>query len=217
MPYIAELIVDHSDCEVVNSIRGSGCKMFFIGYNTAENLITHTLLVEDGARGAIGLLRNNKTFKVYSTRIGFDKVLVIVSKKPCHLCQILYHGVDYTVLNHVVDDRGRIVVRIAVARFKTIENLVKMLEKKNYRVLEVNIARCFRGGLWVTKQQLKVLEKALSLGYYEQPRRVNLDELARELGMSKSTVASILRRVEAKAVKMFYEFLRGNVKSFWLK
>lgn len=36
-----------------------------------------------------------------------------------------------------------------------------------------------------------VLEKALSLGYYEQPRRVNLDRLVKELGMSKSTVASI--------------------------
>lgn len=62
-----------------------------------------------------------------------------------------------------------------------------------------------------------VLEKALSLGYYEQPRRVNLDRLVKELGMSKSTVASILRRVEARAVKMFYEFLRGGVKSVWVE
>ena len=115
-------------CEVVDRIKGSGCKAFFTGYNTVEDLITHTLLVEGDAKEIIESLRNSG-LRVHSTKTGSDKTLVIVSKKPCHLCQIPYHGVNYTVLHHTVDDRGRAVVRIAAARSKTIENLVKMLNE----------------------------------------------------------------------------------------
>lgn len=115
-------------CEVVDRVKGSGCKAFFTGYNMVEDLITHTLLVEGDAKEIIESLRNSG-LRVYSAKTGSDKTLVIVSKKPCHLCRIPYHGVNYTVLHHTVDDRGRAVVRIAAARSKTIENLVKMLDE----------------------------------------------------------------------------------------
>ncbi len=50
----------------------------------------------------------------------------------------------------------------------------------------------------LTPRQSAALEAAYRLGFYGFPRRTNLRELARILGVSRSTVAELLRRAEQK-------------------
>jgi hypothetical protein len=50
----------------------------------------------------------------------------------------------------------------------------------------------------LTPRQATALETAHRLGFYNFPRRTNLHEIARILGVSRSTAAELLRRAESK-------------------
>jgi len=55
----------------------------------------------------------------------------------------------------------------------------------------------------LTPRQTTALETAYRLGYYAFPRRTNLQEVSRILGVSRSTTAELLRRAEHKM--LFHE------------
>jgi len=59
----------------------------------------------------------------------------------------------------------------------------------------------------LTEKQRRTLEMALDAGYYEEPRRADLGDLADRTGVSKSAISQRLRAAEAKLVKnLFGEF-----------
>lgn len=47
---------------------------------------------------------------------------------------------------------------------------------------------------WLTPPQLEALGLAFERGYFDEPRRVTLEELARELGITRQSLAGRLRR-----------------------
>ncbi|MEJ2249552.1 MAG: helix-turn-helix domain-containing protein [Candidatus Lokiarchaeota archaeon] len=49
-------------------------------------------------------------------------------------------------------------------------------------------------------QQLKILDRAIELGFFDVPRKISLEELANDLGKSKSTLSVILRKIIKKKV-----------------
>ncbi|MFW6435385.1 MAG: helix-turn-helix domain-containing protein [Halovenus sp.] len=59
----------------------------------------------------------------------------------------------------------------------------------------------------LTEKQRRTLKMALEAGYYEEPRRADLGDLADRTGVSKSAISQRLRAGEAKLVKnVFGEF-----------
>lgn len=52
----------------------------------------------------------------------------------------------------------------------------------------------------LTEAQARVLQAAISGGYYEFPRRTSPTKLARKLGIAKSTLLEHLQRAEAKII-----------------
>ena len=54
----------------------------------------------------------------------------------------------------------------------------------------------------LTPRQTLALETAYRLGFYAFPRRTNLQEISRILGVSRSTTAELLRRAEGKMLAL---------------
>jgi len=52
----------------------------------------------------------------------------------------------------------------------------------------------------LTARQIEVLTKAISLGYFEFPRRFSLTALSQELGIKPSTLSQVLRAAEEKVM-----------------
>ncbi|GAH10630.1 unnamed protein product, partial [marine sediment metagenome] len=57
----------------------------------------------------------------------------------------------------------------------------------------------------LSPKQKKVIELAVKLGYFDFPRKINLDGLAKELKLSKQTVQQHLRIAEKKLVPFLTE------------
>jgi predicted DNA binding protein len=67
-------------------------------------------------------------------------------------------------------------------------------------------AKSLLGGL--TKKQAVALLTAISLGYYDIPKSTSTEELARSLGLPRTTFEEHLRKGESKALKAMMPLLR---------
>ena len=52
----------------------------------------------------------------------------------------------------------------------------------------------------LTTEQERVLETAFDLGYFDIPKKIKLEDLARRLNISKATLDVVLRRAQRKVV-----------------
>ncbi len=59
----------------------------------------------------------------------------------------------------------------------------------------------------LTKKQIDAFELACKMGYYARPKKVNLEELARESGISKPAYAELVSKAESKLLPVFNEIL----------
>jgi len=57
----------------------------------------------------------------------------------------------------------------------------------------------------LTERQREVLRIAISLGYYDYPRKITLSELASKLGVSKASLSEMLMKIESKVIKKYFE------------
>jgi len=57
----------------------------------------------------------------------------------------------------------------------------------------------------LTDRQAEVVDAAVSMGYYESPRRATQDEVADAVGCSPTTVGEHLRKAEARVFSQFVE------------
>ncbi|WP_048191793.1 helix-turn-helix domain-containing protein [Pyrolobus fumarii] len=55
----------------------------------------------------------------------------------------------------------------------------------------------------LTEKQERILIEAYLRGYFSFPRKISMKDLAKELGMSVSSLAELLRKAEAKVVEAF--------------
>jgi len=62
--------------------------------------------------------------------------------------------------------------------------------------------------LKVTERQFKAASLALERGYYNHPRKVGLNTLSKELQISKTAYAKLLRKVERRALSLYLCFIK---------
>jgi predicted DNA binding protein len=58
----------------------------------------------------------------------------------------------------------------------------------------------------ITHNEYRLLKLAFEKGFFDSPKRIKLDELARLEGVSKSTASDTLRRAMKKVFSKFFEF-----------
>ncbi len=84
-----------------------------------------------------------------------------------------------------------------------VDRLLSLLEEKQVQVELKSIQKIqsnqVQGAL--TPRQAEILEMALKLGYFEFPRKITLTELAKRVGVAKSTLSEIVRRISQKKVQ----------------
>jgi len=60
----------------------------------------------------------------------------------------------------------------------------------------------------LTEKQMEVFDLACRYGYYEEPKKTSISELAAKLGVSESNCAELLRKAERKLMPILNDILR---------
>lgn len=60
----------------------------------------------------------------------------------------------------------------------------------------------------LTDRQMEAFDLACRYGYYEEPKKISIEELASKLGVSQSTFAELLRKAERKLLPVLNDIMR---------
>ncbi len=125
-----------------------------------------------------------------------ERAVVFVDEHPCPLAvKILDSGCIVTSAE--VSD-GRVVWNLVCSE----EASVRLMNSVKCRIIE---KRPFLQAGNVTYKEYIAVKKALERGFFDSPRGIKLEELAEELGISKSTLSSCLRRGLKKILRHYFE------------
>jgi predicted DNA binding protein len=125
-------------------------------------------------------------------------VLGEVITSRCAACSAL-SGVDCFLLSATSRSDGRVDWNLVTGGEGSLKELVDRLVAEG---CEVEIRKSKRPEMHrsLTDRQEEILRMALESGYYDQPKRVTIKDLAKRLGIAPSTFQEILQRAERKVM-----------------
>ena len=137
------------------------------------------------------------------------------------ICPIFH---DYKCVWEIQEvSNGRVKIVLNVADRHIIRDIVRDLRDRNANVSLQSIipSNADKGGLnqgfidvnEITGKQAEAMEIAIKNGYYENPRKADLDAIADVLGISKSAASQRLNTAESKLVHQFVQVLdKGELR-----
>ena len=132
-------------------------------------------------------------------------ILATLRVRDCHACSTLADS-ECFLTEATATETGGLEWRILAPRRDAIEDLVATLKDRGLAIELTAIKKAGRRGS-LTERQDKVLNIAYRLGYFEFPKKINLSELAKKVGVAKSTLSEILRTGEEKIVHAYFQGL----------
>ena len=125
----------------------------------------------------------------------------VKTKDPYLLYGVIKHGIlvdfpvkvrDGNAYWRLISTRDRIDKLLTLFEHKNIDFTLLRIGKAPYN-LDDEKAR-------LSLEESKVLDKAIELGFFEVPRNISLENLANELGKSKSALSVMLRKIIRKKI-----------------
>ena len=125
----------------------------------------------------------------------------VKTKDPYLLYGVIKHGIlvdfpvkvrDGNAYWRLISTRDRIDKLLTLFEHKNIDFTLLRIGKAPYN-LDDEKAR-------LSLEESNVLDKAIDLGFFEVPRKISLENLANELGKSKSSLSVMLRKIIRKKI-----------------
>lgn len=192
--WISNLVKSHSARIRIRDIRGSpegprDLVEIFSPEGRIEGLSSQLAAELDSRKENLSLVDGNRA-------------TAIVNAKTCAICSAMLKWDLFLVEAHSTD-AGDIIMKWLVPDEATVSGFMDRMEKDgvNFRLLRKrNISR--KGE--ITARQEYVVKTALDLGFFDYPKRINLEGLSSRLNVSYATLAEILRRAEKNIIASYF-------------
>jgi predicted DNA binding protein len=102
------------------------------------------------------------------------------------------------------EGNGKAYFKILAGSEGSIPDLIKLITSKGLDIEIIRIAQTSERSQ-VTRKQEMVVRAALERGYFDYPRRITLEELAKVCNTSLSTVTETLKRGEKNILRHYFE------------
>ena len=132
------------------------------------------------------------------SRNGSGRFLATVDMQSCHACRILGDS-DCMLDSATSRPDGGIRWSVIAPNGAALTKLVDDMKRVGASVLveKVTVLRTARE---LTIEQERALQTAFDLGYFDIPKKIKLEDLAKRLNISKATLDVVLRRAQRKVV-----------------
>ena len=173
-----------------------------------EQRVTHFVDITSEKSNADEMLRDlRKSSDVTGSdvaTVGSNRVVGAVTSDDCLVCALIMDSkTGYFVGPATTEEDGQISYKL----FMSGDSMPKFLQSLHdrgitYKISEIAKITPTRA---LTAKQERVLKSALELGYYEYPKKISTEDLAKAVGASPSTVSEILRRAEKRIISGYFE------------
>ena len=148
------------------------------------------------------LKRNEQVCKVEISPSPDGGVLSSIVTKRCVACQALT-GSDCFLTSALLKDDGQVEWKLITGEEGSLLQLITNLEESGCSVELKKSTRLLKRSQ-LTKRQEEIIHIAFEKGYYDIPKKITIDGLARSFKISPSTLAEILQRGEKKIMKQYF-------------
>ena len=133
------------------------------------------------------------------------RILATLQVDQCHACHTLANS-ECFLTDATATGSGGLEWRILAPERSAVERLVHELQVRGLAV-ELAALKSIKGSGGLTERQDRVLSLAFKLGYFEFPKKISLTDLAKKLGVSKSSLSETLRTGEEKVLHAYFQGL----------
>ncbi|MFX0057557.1 MAG: helix-turn-helix domain-containing protein [Candidatus Hodarchaeota archaeon] len=126
----------------------------------------------------------------------------VKTKNPHLLFKLIECGV---LINYPVKVKEKVAEWNLIATRERINNLFNCFEDNEIKFSLIRIGNSFSNEEDKNKidlEEKKILKTAINLGFFDVPRKISLEELAKNLGLSKSWTSEKLRKIINKRIKI---------------
>lgn len=135
----------------------------------------------------------DEDYKLISFNFSHGPLGEIIVKTGIHVRPPLFLEKGFIKVNLIGTEKN---IQKFIAESKKLENInIELLKKTELQYYDKPK---------LTQKQEFFIQKAVELGFYDVPRKINIEELAKRLKISPSTLAEHLRKAEGKIVKDFF-------------
>jgi predicted DNA binding protein len=177
------------DCRNVNGKRS----MFLLDVSAREDEIEHVI---SDLRGLTGVER------MYSTSETKNGALCVAVLQRPPICQAA-GATGVLCLKCPLNCKDEeLLWDVLIKDPRNLKNLFEKLEKSGIHARVNGISEARRESA-LTHRQREVMNKAISLGYFEFPRKIDLTQLAQTLQIKPSSLSEILRSAQRKILQRY--------------
>ncbi|GEM_PF-2096374 len=207
--------------------RAHRVSLFYSLYYLPERSISVTEWVWKEKEDVEGLLSDLDYIKeltpiTESTKSGkkITRIYIMHAEHPPLITELMKEAlIDYHCFFEypwsLTEEGGTLYIAGKPESLRKILHLLDSVPEADYQVL--SISKYIPGGRGVigalTPGQHRAIETAVKKGYYDIPRRCDLRDIARELGVNHSTVETHLRKAEKKMMETLFLGEEANVLS----
>lgn len=175
------------------------------GPRTLQSLVEIDPAESDPDELLEGLRKNRFVHSVEAIVPPKGKILATLQVDNCHACHELANS-ECFLTDATATEGGGLEWRLLAPRRSSIESLVSTLKGRGIAV-ELHAIKTVKGSGGLTDRQARVLSLAYELGYFEFPKKINLTDLAKKLGVSKAALSETLRAGEEKVLHAYFQGL----------
>ena len=127
----------------------------------------------------------------------------VVITHDCPVCSTLA-GLSCSLLSASTRGDYKMEWKLLISGEDTLKTLTERLSSKgvNYEITQVSHLYAKND---LTARQEQIAKISLELGYFEFPKKIGIEELAKRLGISAGTLSEILRRAEKNILSRYFE------------
>lgn len=162
-----------------------------------------------------GKVKNISSELVEQKRSGSNSVTImddshataIVNAHECAVCKAILDW-DLFLTEAYSNDYGDIIMKWLVPDEATVKGFMDRLAEDGVK-FELLRKKTLSKRSDITSRQEYVVKTALELGFFDYPKKVNLEGLSKRLNVSYVTLAEILRRAEKNIISSYFKKKEG--------
>jgi predicted DNA binding protein len=175
-------------CKLVKNDRAL-LMIEIISNNNLNNKTLYSSLRHELGRKNVIIINANQNKSLIVTTLKHPAIHNAVSKSKtfCMTCPFL-----------TLPRNGYTPWTILIPSSKSLKHFINELEKKGINTQIISSRKISLEPL--TPREIEILKTAYNLGYYNYPRSISFNELAKKLGIVPSTLSEALRKAEKKLI-----------------
>ncbi len=183
-------------------------KILSMKVESSDDQVTHFVdIVSDkvDSQKLVEELRNSPSIVQSDVAtVGSNRVVGAVTSRECKVCTVIMDSKSGYFVGPAVSEHDSQMSYKLFMGGDAIPKFLQILHTKgiDYKISDISKISAKRA---LTPKQEKVLKSALELGYYDFPKRISTEQLAKAVGSAPSTVTEILRRAERRIISGYFE------------